>query len=134
MAKTFTRSVPDMTDAVPTGTMFLVQLMGADYVVGAANRYALSLTDPDSWKPAPQPPAPTFVDNLEAVKLGERIFVQWTFRAEESTAPGYFVDEPDQLVQINTTNFPSMDIPAFRKAALNMHNTRRLALGLDPVV
>lgn len=142
MAKNLTAHVNDMTTAaIPEGTAQYLQIKSPKGAIAAYARWAAFDADNAAWRLANPGEAidPTVVPFAEAVDednpiIDERMFIQSRFMVTYSNKPGVLVSEPAQWAQINTTNFPTMDIPAYRQAAKNMYDAQRIFEDLVPPV
>lgn len=140
MAKNITAHVNDMTtDAIPGGTAQYLQTRSPVGAIADYARWAAFDTDNAAWRLANpgERTDPTVVPFAEAVDednptIGERMFVQSRFMVTYSNKPGDLVSEPAQWAQVNATNFPTMDIPAYRQAVKNMYDAQRVFENLVP--
>lgn len=138
MAKNITVHVANMDEAnIPMGTAQYLQVRDprgaidqyAEWVSFDADNAAWRLANPGQADPKVCPHAAAV--DPENPTMGEKLFIQSRFIATYST--GEKKTEPAQWAQINSTNFPTMDIAAYKTAAKNMYDAQRAFEDLVPV-
>lgn len=121
MAKATTKHIADMAEGlVPSATRIYTEIRSAEETLAAVAAY-----DADTSRPF------AAVANAASVKMGERIFRQYRFRV--STSDGDTEDLIDEWRQLNATNFPTMNINAYKQAEKAGYDHLRTLLGLDPL-
>lgn len=137
MAKVITRHVKNMVAAdIPNGFMQYLQVREPKNDIESYNKY---LADHAQWvtdgsDPATEPdavPHAAVVDE-DNPTLGERLFISTRFLVS-SDENAVLTKHPAAWAQINDTNFPTLNITAFKQAAKNMHDAQRTFEGLDPL-
>lgn len=134
MALTTTIAADDLTDGkVPTGTRFVHDVRSPEHVlqeIGAYAEYQAYLATPGDFAEAPGVAQFAEVADPASVKLHERFYVKCRFRVKDEN--GVFGDFNDEWLQLNATNFPTMDLPAHRLAFKMLYDQRRIDTGLVP--
>ena len=132
-----------MTDgAVPTGTNLLWDIRNEKQAINDAAAYdrrqeyeSAEDEEPGSYGgEEPQVVPHAAVADIDNVKVGERLYIKMRFRVQNTGKPGQLVDENDEWLQFNSTNFPGVNIAAVKTAFKAMYDLRRAALGLAPAV
>jgi len=122
---------------VPVGTAQYLQVRDpkgdieayAAWLVFDADNAAWRIANPGQPDLTAKPYAAAVDEN--APTMSEMLFIQSRFIAIYSD--GTTRAEPAQWAQINATNFPTLDITAYKTAAKNMYDAQRAFENLVPV-
>ena len=138
MAKSISLHVEDMTDmAVPLGTAMYYQVRDPAGAVAQSDRWLSFDADNAAWRIAnPDQDDPTLVPfaatvDAESPTLGEKLFVQARFMVTSSA--GGLSSQPATWMQINATNFPTLNVAALKTALKNVYDAQRLFEDLVPL-
>lgn len=130
MAQTTTYHAKDMNDTVPEGTAMYFQVRDPTSNIEQYNQWVAFNADQTQWRlDNPNQPDPTLVPHASVadpdnISLAEKLFLQTRFLRYGDD--GKVATYPAKWAQLNTTNFPTLDVPGTRAALINIHDTQRV--------
>lgn len=137
MPRTLTQYAEDLDDVqnIPDGTAMYVQVRNPIGDVEAYARWAAFDADNAQWRldnpgqPDPEQVPHAAVADENNIPIGEKLFVQARLLLKTQGADG-LEKYACKWTQVNSTNFPTLDITAYRQALINIYNAQRVFEGL----